>query len=354
MPGKTRIVTTPTDATYDTLDGDLRTFLRKNLEGVQSLVVERRNRGPSSGPLPQVVDVDRDAGESDEDLVSSLVDELLPVIRRDAVKPRGRGPHPNAGVVAQWEGAVLAYGNAAKKGKPKLLDTLLVEIENPEHLATVESEGIAIMKEARGFFSDATKGLVAVYGALGKREKYQAKMFKAMATGQTALSKSSAKWKFRERREQEETERADIGARERTAKRNFFWSAIESIGVEWKDVGEIWSRYYTAGRKPGDPAPPPPTKPTEDECRKIFGGRHSEVFERQYDTGEGRQSLRTVVATMVAEPDFERRRVLSRIFLAVALQIADAKNLLRQALLEHVNEQRAQAIVAWLALPVTF
>ena len=358
MPAKTRTVTTPTEVSSDTIREDLQSMCRAHFKGLRTLVVERRNRGAGSGPLPTVVDVERDPAETDDECIASVVDEVIKIIDRDAARPRGRGANPaNVGQVLQWEGAVLLFGDAPKKsGARKPLDTLEVVIEDPDSFraATYQDEAVAIMKETRLFFTDAAKGIVTIYNSLGKREKHQAQMFKAMATGQAKLSKSSAKWKFKERQEQEETERADIAARERTAKRNFFWSAVKTFGENWADVGEIWSRYYTQGRKPGDAPPPPPTQPTEEECAAVFGGKYSDTFERQYNTPEGPRSLRTVVAEMCSEPDFERRRELSKLFLIVAAQIPDAQKTLRAALVAAVEEKRAQAIVAWLALPVSF
>lgn len=351
----------------DTVSEDLRRICRKHLGALRTLVVQRRNRGPLSAPLPSVVDVERDPSESDEDLLSSIVDDTLAIIRRDALKPRGRNT-PNAGTIAQWEGDVILLGDAVvdekKKAKPrddskparqKELDRLPIEIEDPEAMAqTIESQTVAIMKEARLLLAGERAGIVSIYDALGRREKHQAKMFKSMAQGQASTSKGTAKYHYLERREAEQTEREDIAARERTAKRNFFWSAVETFGENWHDVGEIWSRYYTQGRKPGDPPKPAPTKPTPDECDRIFGGTHSETFEKVYDTSEGKQSIRSVVAQMIAEPDFERRRAWTKVFLQVGMQIPNAKNVLKQALLEHVDEDRAQAIIAWIALPVSF
>jgi hypothetical protein len=355
MPATIQADGTQEDATLDTLREDLRTILAAHCKDLTRLVVERRNRGPASGPLSKKILVKRGDEETDDELVGSCVDQTFAVIMRDARVPRGRGPHPNAGLVGPWEGAVLVF---VKKDAKKPIDTLPVHIEYPEELLapSVDSE---LVKMASAFTKSneamATK-LIAIYGQLGKREKHQARMFKAMAIGQVGLSKSASKYKYREAKEREETERADIAARERTARRKFFWEAVESIGVEWKDVGEIWSKYYTHNRSPGDgKKTPPPTRPTEEECKKIFEGSQREHFERQHTLSDGSTtSVRALVAQMIAEPDFSRRQALAKLLTECSSKIPDREKVLRAAFGESkIDAERAMSIIAWLSLPIT-
>lgn len=321
-----------------------------HIRGVKKLVVERRNRGIGSGPLNQEVIADRDADESDESLAESLAEAALSIIRRDSVVPRSRNS-PIKGQIGPWEGVVLLYTDAKKA-----VATLPILIEDPSSEVSAEAEMVAMAGELRKTFAAMAQGVVTIYGALGRREKHQAKMFKAMATGQAQLSKSASKWKFKERQAHEETEQADIAARERTAKRKFFWEAVESIGVEWKDVGEIWSKYYTMNRAPGDPKKKPPVKPTPEECAKVFGGPKHEIFEKQYPCDDGEmRSLRSIVGEMIAEPDLSRRHQLAKLLVQVGAKIPDSKSELQAAFLgAGLLPERIMEIVAWLSLPITF
>lgn len=356
MPATIQADATTEDATLDTIREDLQTILTTHCKALTRLVVERRNRGPASGPLSKKILVKRGDDETDEELVSSCVAQVLSVVMRDARVPRGRGPMPNAGLVGPWDGAVLLFGKDAKKP----LDTLPVHIEYPEELLapTPESELVKMANANTKLVEGVGTKLVAIYRELGKREKYQAQMFKAMARGQVGLSKSAAKYKYRSQREHEETERADIAARERTAKRKFFWEAVESIGVEWKDVGEIWSRYYTHttttadGEKKKKEAP---KRPTADECDKIFGGKQREHFEQQHTLADGTTtSVRAIVAQMLAEPDFARRQVLAKQLTECSSKIPERESVLRAAFAgAKIDTERALSIIAWLSLPIT-
>lgn len=348
MPARVEVQKDGLDTSWEDVRGDLQSICRRHFKGLHVLVVNRADRGPASGPLKSKIWCEPDDGENTDELVASLVDEALNIIRRDSLRPRGRDT-PNAGRIGSWSGSVAFFA----KDEKKPLDVYEIHIEDPSVVATMESEVVAMMKEFRLLFGGINSGLVSIYSALGKREKQQAKLFGAVAKSQSKLSKNGAKYKYKAQREHEETEREDIGARERTAKRKFFWSAVESIGVEWKDVGEIWSKYYTLGRKPGDPPQKPPQKPTTEECAKVFAS--DDIFEKPYNTSEyGEVSIRAIAAQMIAEPDFTRRQLLAKALTEIGKQIPDVKTKLGNALIAALGPERALEVVAWFSLPVTF
>lgn len=350
MPVKSEVANDGLVTTQDDLRGDMHSICTTHAKAVRTLVVNRLDRGPASGPLKTRLKVERDAAESEAELVEAMVDAVMKLVMRDAMRPRGRGASPeNVGTVGAWSGELVLLDKAGKKlGSP-----LKIDIEDPSEGPSRESELVSILKEVRLLYAGERAGLVAIYGALGKREKQQAKLFGAVAKSQSRLSKSAGKYKYRTEKERQQTEREDIAARERSAKRKFFWEAVESIGVEWKDVGEIWSKYYTVGRKPGDPKKKPPQKPTLDELTSVFS--RDEVFEKHFSTtDEGVTSMRTLAAQMIAEPDFERRRTLSRAMAEIGKQIPDIRAKLETAMLAALTPQRALEIAAWFKLPVTW
>lgn len=347
MPARIDVQKDGLEASWDDVRGDMLSMCRKHAKGVHVLVVNRLDRGPGTGPLKSRVYADRDEAETPEELAASLTDETMKLIVRDAMRPRGRGAK-NPGEIGPWVGSVQLFDKAERKP----LDTLAIHIEDPQGVVTAESEIVAMMKEQRAFFTNMNTGVVAIYTALGKREKQQAKLFGALAKAQGRMSKSAARWKYKTVKEQEKTERDDVGSRERIAKSKFFWSAMETGLAEWVDVAEIWSKFYTVDRKPGEPRPAPPTRPTHEECTSIFS--KDEIFEKQYPTDEGDKSVRAVVAEMIVEPDVARRIVLAKLLVRVAAQIPNALARLEAAIVSAIeSEARRRSIVAWLRLPIT-
>lgn len=355
MPAKIHVSTGPETDSLEAFESHLRAIYRKHVKAATGVRIERRKLGAGSGPLVESVEAERDDGESDDDLVESVVAQTLAVIRKDMARPRGRNT-PNHGRVTAWSGVAMVVDRRRPVDK-RVLDQIPLEVEDPDAFVSVENESALMLKASRETLKSMGDVVVAIYRASEKRDKAFAKMSARLAKSIGKSSKAAGRWGYKKAKVDAETERHAETARERAAKSRHFWEAFESVGVEYKDVVAVWSKYWTRERRPGDPPPAAPTRPTPDEMRKVFGdGKFDDRYTVEGDDGRAEQgvTLQGVIAEMVAEPDARRRQQLaSKLARVMGAMSSETRDALKLRMLQALGEARALEIAAWLSLPVT-
>jgi len=353
MPAREVLSTETVNGSLESFEDHLRSIARKHAKALTGVRIERRNRGAGSGPISEAVEVERDDGETDDELVESVVVRVVAVVKRDAARARGRNT-PNAGRVASWCGVVVLLDSRGKTKKERELAEIPLDIEDPDAFVSIENEAAMLVKSARE--------LVAAFGATTvnhervwvSREKQLAKRDKQYAKAMQRLSgalKSSGKWDYRKRKEREKTERSNEKHRARQAKSKHIWEAVESVGSDYKEVATIFATWWTTHATPGGPPPAPPMPPTPAEVAEVLGDH--EQFEKRYDLAGESVSVKALVAEMLAQQDARQRMRLGKLLLALlnAMPAADAQ-LLKLCMVSKLGKKRALEVATWLSLPV--
>jgi hypothetical protein len=353
------------NVSIDRFAEQLRGNLHKYLKGARGVVIERENRGAGSGRLVEHIEIDPNDGKPADETIDEAVKLTLEIIHRDASAPLGRTAK-RAGQVIPWQGVATIVDDKQKPlGAP-----LKVKIEDPDAFTSYELEGVALLKTARELVGGMADAVVKIYNASARRDRAVAKMVATTAKASSKTNRKAGKWAYRSEKERERTERNrdDQQARQRMSANR--WDAWEAISAEYKDVAEIWSRYWTRNRKPGDPAPPPPEKPTAAEIENVFtdetidgprvpaldGALEIEIECPPKITGTGKAehcNARKLVAEMIVETDAKRRMQLARRLGYVTAHWPQAtKNSFKLRVLEKLGMERAEEVAAWLSLPV--
>lgn len=241
-----------------------------------------------------------------------------------------------------------------KRGRAIVIATIAVEIsgEGPQPKPTRESEIVGMLAQFNKTIEGLSGAVIRIANARASEAESLANMINAVSTSVTDRSKADMKWQYKIEREREETQRERERLNQATVRSRAMWGAIETWAEEWSEVGEILSRYFTAGRKPGDPPKPNPKPPTLEELRKVFeapdivieGRSLSEVFD----------PIRALIAEMLAEPDVQRRFVIAKDRLKRTMEAIPigARNTMQMRMLQLLGAERAQEIMTWCLYPV--
>jgi hypothetical protein len=288
-----------------------------------------------------------EVGEDADALANAVASQIMEVIATDADGDA-------------WRGEVELLGDAydgggRRAGQPKVLATIPIKLDSgaPAPKPKREDEITSVITS----LSKTIDGLGAVLVKVGqsKADEVQAyaNMVKAVADSVTERTSADRKWDYKIERERQETDRMREEQLGKASRSRAMWEAFDSIGTEYKDIFEIWSKYYTRGRSPGDPANPPPSRPTAAEVAQVFdapnltidGTPFSEVFD----------PMRAIISEMIAEADPKRRAQLARGPLrdALASLTPNAQQALKLRMLGVLGEKRCEEVAAWLTLPVS-
>lgn len=269
----------------------------------------------------------------------------------------------------QWKGEIELLGDTAANGRARVLARVKIDLHGgtPTPKPTRDSELTGVIGAMRQTINDLGKQVVEIAKTKVQMGKAEAKMVRRMAKYNGRATKNDRKWKWKMHREEQKTERAREEALERAARSRHRWEAFESIGVEYKDVFEIWSKWYTEGTAPGRRGGKRtvPQRPTRKELDAVFrdgvdklavdGRPFSEVFD----------PLHAIVSEMIEHPDVQARIALAkraRDFLEGA-EGKDGKrrgglneagqNALRMRMLAVLGIDRCREVAAWISLPVS-
>jgi hypothetical protein len=353
MPAKIVIDTGVATSAYEPARDHLQSICTRHHKALTRIVLERRNRGPASGRIPESIVAKRDAGESVEAYVESLVERTIELIQKDSVKPRGRGP--SQGIIGAWSGRVVLLDETRAKKDEKELDSMLVDIEDPEAFQSIEAEHLGFIREMRATLKAYGDIMNSNARAYAKRERAVTKLVRSVAKSSSKSHRSAGRWAWKMTREQERTRReesADARKTERSAKRT---EAFESIVTDYKDEVVEWSSYFREQVKRGGGLAP--KKPTDEEAKKIFDADENEA--RRYDvevTVDGATyTMRKLVAEIMHEKSRPKRLALAKLLKAVIKEYPDEtlKVLAARAVMV-VGEPRAAEILRWLQKPVTW
>lgn len=300
----------------------------------------QRKKGPRrrTPPLATKIAFEVAAAEELDDICAEAASAIMDVILADADGE-------------QWNGDVDLLGEDTRFGKAKVIASVDVSIEGEivpsaasvksraeadamTSLAkTVDGLGTALVKLANAKASDAEamSKIVAAFGeSMGRDRKYEYKIAK----------------------EHEETEREDIKERAATTRAKVRWNAFETLVEEGMDVAEIWSKWLTQGRKPGEPMPDPPKPPTKEECDRVFKDPRLETPVTLPDGASA--NVHTLVREMIGEGNIKRRFLLARTLLKVLNGLPkDVADLLKVTMAVELGEKRAVEVAAWLSGPIT-
>lgn len=342
----------PSDSELDAADA-IREQVRKYITDVRELrAVPARKADQRARPLAEKVPVVIDRQEDLDALSEDCTRRILDIIRTAA---NGE----------TWRGEVHLLGDNGANHRRVVIKAVPVLIEgdtpSTSKPTTRESETVAVlkacadtMKSQQTTIDGLGKALVTTANALSDEKNAHAKMFKRMTKVAGRVLRGDRKWKYKMRKESEKTDRQREKSRERAAATHARWDAFEVATTEYKDVIEIWSRYFTRGRKPGDPTRPPPTRPTVDELKKIFdpteeitvdGRPFREVFD----------PIRAIISEMISESDVKRRIEIAKEQLVPTIKKLSntAKDAMKLRILQQLGMDRAEEVSAWLSLPVT-
>ena len=348
MPAKTVIATDVANTSVEDLERHLQSICRKHLKALHEIRVERRNRGLGSGPISSTIEVGRDDGETDDELLRSTVDEVVKLVTRDAQQPRGRNTK-NAGRIAAWEGDVVLMD---AKSPPKELARVPVSIEDPEAFASFELEGIALIGAAGKLVDGMRKIVVDLGTTFVKREKAMNKLVRQVAKSSARVSKSAAKWHYKTEKVAAEAASSEARATQAAQQTRARMEALASLGDSMQDTLKVWSEFIIRSkeRKPGEPKPSPPARPTQAELDAFFG---DEAFEVDVDVGGERHNARSVSAQMIAESDFQQRFALSKILVAVLKSYPEEVQQRMVARgVQVLGMARALELKAWFSAPL--
>lgn len=353
MPAKIVIDTGAATSAYEPARDHLQSICTRHHKSLTRIVLERRNRGPASGRIPESIVAKREAGETVDAFVDSLVEETIKLIQKDSIKPRGRGP--SAGIIGAWSGRIVLLDETKTKKDEKELDSMLVDIEDPEAFQSVEAEHLAFIREMRATLKSYGDVTVSIARAYAKREKAISKLVVGVAKSSGKSHRAAGRWAFRITREQEKTKReesADARKTERSTRRT---EAFESVVTEYKEEVENWSAYFRDQIKSKGGLVP--KRPTEEEAKKIFDANEDEA--RRYDVEvviDGvTYTLRKLVAEIMAEKSRPRRLSLAKTLREVIKRYPEEtlKTLGARAIMA-LGEPRATEILRWLQKPVSW
>lgn len=335
MPIRTTIPSDAAETTLESLRADCAILIRKHLQSLTRVRIERRRQGPGGGSLPEEIEVARDPEEPEEELVAALVDEVFRLIRKDAERPRQR-----SGKVGAWVGCVVLLNHLERKPELARID---VRIEDPDEAVSLDSESVAIVNVVRTFLRDMCKEMVAVMGASAAREQAIAELVTGVASSSTKETRARYKYEFKKAKLDAEVREHEVDAEARvhrsTATKFMFSGLLERYQPTLDALARMWIESQ-GGKSSGASVRFPP-KPTEEEILSLFP---LDVEEDPY-----RDIRRVALAMLVAEP-------LSRA--ALQQQMIIEFNRLGNKLIEarevaesKLGKQRVGEIVAWFRHP---
>jgi hypothetical protein len=292
--------------------------------------MERRRQGLSKGSpqrwLGQDVEVRRATGETDDELVVSVLDEVFRLIELDA--------DGNA-----WLGKVHLFNDNAEKRSDKELAQVDVRFDDGSELATASSESVAIVQTVRVFLESMCKQMVAILGATAQREVSTAQMGEALAKWSSRSEQAAGKWAYKMQRDANEVEREKVKATERTAKQSKRWDSVTDIAEVHKDIVKEWSDLFREAVKAAS-ATTNIAPPTQAEVDAVFGGEVS------------LDALRALASEMIAEADYAVRRKLAKQFKSTVMGLPTEQQqfiMLRAA--NALGAERAKDCFRWLSSP---
>jgi hypothetical protein len=318
---------------------DVARAIVQHAAAVRTLRAQRK-RGPKarSPALTTRIEVQIDPEEIPEEIAREAADAIMKVIENDAAGE-------------QWSGFVDLLGDNTRFGKARVIASVGVELDG-EHVpspavakARAESDSMAAQAKT---IEGLGAALVKVANAKASDAEAMAKIFATLGD----VHRSDRKWDYKMEKERQETEREEIKERAATTRAKARWDAFETLLEEYKDVAEIWSKWFTMHHKPGDKMKPPPSPPTKAEIDAVFV---DERFEMKVTLDNGEEhSVRATVAEMLVEPDRRRRVLLAQRLAKVLNHLPkDVQAALKARMLEVLGMERAIELAAWLSLPVS-
>lgn len=265
-------------------------------------------------------------GESDDELVGSVLDEVFKLVELDADG-------------SAWLGRVHLFNDNAEKRGERELAQVDVRVEDGSELATASSESVAIVQTVRVFLESMCKQVVAILGATAARENSTAAMAESIAKWAGKSETAAGKWRYREKRDEVELEREKVQATERTAKHSKRWDSITDVAEVHKDIVKEWSDLFRETVKAASSSTSI-APPTQAEVDAVFGGE------------ESLDALRALASEMIAEADYAVRRKLAKQFKATVMSLPKEQQqfiMLRAA--NALGAERAKDCFRWLSSP---
>jgi hypothetical protein len=294
---------------------------------VTRVTMERRPQGRPRNDrfLDREVELRREQGEADDDLIDAVATEVLEHIERHAEG-------------SPWVGlAHLMNDNASKKSE-RVLASVNIRINEGAEVATAETESVAILQTVRVFMGDMLAQMVKVMGAAAAREAAMATMVESVAKWASKGEQRDARYEWKKTKAEQETERQRISEIGRTQRQKERWAGVADLGSEYKDVVAAWSDFLLTTVKEG--------KAQERKCPSpadvLF------VF-------DGHDDLLAAAAEMVVTPDRKTRIILSKRFKSAfhSLPAEQQRAIGLRALQRLGSEAAVRAALAWLFGPLS-
>lgn len=332
------------DAHNTSLDAQKIIFeksLRDHLGGVSWVRLERRKQGlpKSNRRLPRGVLVKRGMGESDDELVTSVVAQVFDLIADDS-----QG--------APWLGTAL-FMHEGPKGDEKLgeCELRIDETDVPLTRDGAITELVAVMSK---FAGDLCTQVVKIVGASAARESAIAELVSSVArsAGRTDRAEYRYKWKERKRELDIEEQKihAESGVHRSNATKFAFAGLLQKYQPTFDRLARAWEdiQRARAGASPSSSSTTPemPPRPTEAEVMQ--------VFPESDDDDDALDDVRVVVLAMVRSTDATERSAL----LAKLVPLLQQLGIPRLAELQGAAEaklgtKRVGEILAWVRNPWT-
>lgn len=268
--------------------------------------------------------VERGVGELDDDLIDAVTTEVLEVVDRDADG-------------SPWIGeAHLMNDNAAKKSE-RVLTSVKLRVNEGYELATAETEAVAVLQTVRVFMADMLDKMVKVMGAAAARESAMATMVESVAKWSSKGESRDAKYDWKAKKAEQETERQRIAEIGKTQRQKERWAGLADLGTEYKDVVSAWSDLLLElARDVKQNA----VAPTLEDVNFVFV---------EHD------DLRALAAEMVSTADQKARLKLGAKFKRtfLALDVAAQRAIGARAMQRLGSLEAMKAALAWLVRPMT-
>lgn len=346
----------PPESILDGVDAVMKELERRAGE-VRRLRAQRARTARERAPaVSKSVEFTINPGEDVSSACREAAEEILKIIDEEADGE-------------QWKGEVHLLGDPGSNGRARVLTRVKIDLHGgtPTPKPTRDSEITSLIGAMRTTIESLGKQVIDIARAKVQLGKAEAKMMRRMAKYNGRAMKNDRKWKFKIGKEREKTERAREAALERAARSRHRWEAFESLGSEYKDVFEIWSKWYTDGTAPGRRGGKraTPQRPTRAELDKVFRDGVDEFKVDGRSFAEVFDPLYAIVSEMIEHPDVQARIALAkraRDFIEgkpgrdgarVGGLSKDAQNALRMRMLSVLGLERCKEVAAWISVPVS-
>lgn len=329
MPARAHPTGTPAEPTQSDVRKDLEKICKKHLAVLTRVSIERRRQGVAKNHpnrwLAQEVRPDRAPGESDDDLVTSIVDEVLRQIELDA----------DGGA---WLGKVHFYNDNAPKRGDTLLEAHEVRVDDELEVPTIAGESVAIVNTVGGFLAKMCDKMVALTRAFAETQQSNADVYRSLARQAGKSERAAGKWEYKQRREEQETEREKNRDDNRSRRASTRWAGIVELSDQHKDVVKAWSDMFLVAAKEAQGARVKP--PTPEEIDAVFAG------------DERLDEVRKTAHEILAESEPSVRKALARKWRKLIEQLPkEVQSVLLVKAATALGEARARECFKWLSRP---